>query len=103
MEERLNELEKKVEKLEDTLNSYSLSNNEKMTQILNSVTRIEEKLEGRKDEDKAKSELADEKINSIKVRVTKLEDNQSWIVKAIIMEVIAVIALIVTTFIKRGI
>lgn len=103
MEERLNELEKKVEKLEDTLNSYSLSNNEKMTQILNSVTRIEEKLEGRKDEDKAKSELADEKINSIKVRVTKLEDNQSWIVKAVIMEVIAVIALIVTTFIKRGI
>lgn len=103
MEERLNELEKKVEKLEDTLNSYSLSNNEKMTQILNSVTRIEEKLEGRKDEDKAKSELADEKINGIKVRVTKLEDTQSWIVKAIIMEVIAVIALIVTTFIKRGI
>lgn len=103
MEERLNELEKKVEKLEDTLNSYSLSNNEKMTQILSSVTRIEEKLEGRKDEDKAKSELADEKINGIKVRVTKLEDTQSWIVKAIIMEVIAVIALIVTTFIKRGI
>lgn len=103
MEERINELERKVEKLEDALNSYNENNNEKMTQILSSVTRIEEKLEGRKIENEAKSALADEKINGIKTRVTKLEDSQSWIVRAIVGEVIGLIMVAVTALIKRGI
>lgn len=103
MEERINELERKVEKLEDALNSYNENNNEKMTKILSSVTRIEEKLEGRQKETEAKSEVVNEKIGNIKTRVTKLEDNQSWIVRAIVGEVIGLIMVAITALIKRGI
>lgn len=99
MEEEIKRLEKRVEKLEDELQSY----NDKMTAILNSVTRIEEKLEGRRTENNLSAQIQEQKIIDVGKRVTKLEDSQSWIIKAIVGEVIAIVFMIIKAFIQKGI
>lgn len=99
MEEEIKRLEKRVEKLEDELQSY----NDKMTAILNSVTRIEEKLEGRRTENNLNTQIQEQKIIDVGKRVTKLEDSQSWIIKAIVGEVIAIVFMIIKAFIQKGI
>ena len=99
MEEEIKRLEKRVEKLEDELQSY----NDKMTAILNSVTRIEEKLEGRRTENNLSTQIQEQKIIDVGKRVTKLEDSQSWIIKAIVGEVIAIVFMIIKAFIQKGI
>lgn len=99
MEHELKNLEDRVDKLEEKLDSY----NEKMQKILEAITRIEGTLESRKVENTLNSQLHVGKMQDVEKRVQKLEDSQSWIVKAIIGEIIAIIFVIVKAFIQRGI
>lgn len=96
--EGLENLEKRVSKLEQKQESYE----EKINQILIGIAKIEQILQSKDKEEAMQVELDSQKIDAIEQRVSKLEANQKWLVTSIIGEVLAIIFGIIMAYIQKG-
>lgn len=96
--EGLENLEKRVSRLEQKQESYE----EKINQILIGIAKIEQILQSKDKEEAMQVELDSQKIDAIEQRVNKLEPNQKWLVTSIIGEVLAIIFGIIMAYIQKG-
>lgn len=96
--ESLENLEKRVSRLEQKQESYE----EKINQILIGIAKIEQILQSKDKEEAMQVELDSQKIDAIEQRVSKLEANQKWLVTSIIGEVLAIIFGIIMAYIQKG-
>ena len=92
-------LEKRVERLEMRQETY----NNDMSEVLQKITKIETILESKDEISNLKTKNESTKVEEIEKRVGKLESSQTWLIRAIIGEVIGLLSLIVTTLLQKGI
>lgn len=92
-------LEKRVERLEMRQETY----NNDMSEVLQKITKIETILESKDEISNLKTKNESTKVEEIEKRVGKLESSQTWLIRAIIGEVIGLLSLIVTTLVQKGI
>lgn len=92
-------LEKRVERLEMRQETY----NNDMSEVLQKITKIETILESKDEISNLKTKNESTKVEEIEKRVGKLESSQTWLIRAIILEVIGLLSLIVTTLVQKGI
>ena len=92
-------LEKRVERLEMRQETY----NNDMSEVLQKITKIETILESKDEISNLKTKNESTKVEEIEKRVGKLESSQTWLIRAIIGEVIGLLSLIVTRLVQKGI
>ena len=92
-------LEKRVERLEMRQETY----NNDMSEVLQKITKIETILESKDEISNLKTKNESTKAEEIEKRVGKLESSQTWLIRAITVEVIGLLSLIVTTLVQKGI
>lgn len=91
--DRVDKVEKRLEKIEDEMNKY-------IPEIQAGISEIKAILQERPAQEDLKNEILSKDIKNTEARVTKIEDNLSWLWKTLAGSIITIIVAAIVFVIK---
>lgn len=101
LEERMDKLEKKQDDLKNEVVKIQMSYGQDIAEIRSSLSIIKEKVTQSNNQGELKNRLIDKDVENNTKRIQKLEDNQSKLVWAIILEVLGLVGSVIVTVISK--
>lgn len=101
LEERMDKLEKRQDDLKNEVVKIHMSYGQDIAEIRSSLAIIKEKVTQSDNQGELKNRLIDKDVENNTKRIQKLEDNQSKLVWAIVLEVLGLVGSVIVTVISK--